>query len=212
MGAYQIKKLGMALAGAMALAMAPAANAAVYISFAGGTGVVAAGQTLITDFSSPYAGLTGGIITNNQPWAAVPAFTMTPNKFLAVVGGAMADLSFAATNVLSFDLGSSDVYNSFQLVFADGTMSQVYNGNDLTSPANGNQGSALTNGRVTIKSNQQITGIHLASASNSLEVDDFASRLAGGIPEPATWALMMLGVGGIGASLRTRRRRVLAAA
>ena len=207
-----MKKLGMALAGAIALAMAPAANAAVHISFAGGTGGVAAGQTLITDFSSPYAGLVGGLVTNNQPWAAVPAYTTTPNAFLAVIGGAVADLSFAATNVLSFDLGSSDTYNSFQLVFADGTKSQAYDGTALTSPANGNQGSALTNGRVTIKSNQQITGIHLASARDSLEVDDFASRLAGGIPEPATWALMVLGIGGVGVSLRTRRRRSLATA
>jgi hypothetical protein len=29
-------------------------------------------------------------------------------------------------------------------------------------------------------------------------------------PEPATWALMMLAVGGMGASLRTRRRAVKA--
>ena len=206
-----MKKLGMALAGAMALAMAPAANAAVYISFAGGTGVVAAGQTLITDFSSPYAGLTGGIITNNQPWAAVPAYTMTPNKFLAVVGGASASLTFAATHVLSFDLGSADRYNDVQLMFADGSLSQKYNGIDLAPPANGDQHATSTNGRVTFTSSQQITGIKLFSSGNSLETDDFA-RLAGGVPEPSTWALMMIGIGGIGASLRTRRRMTLAIA
>jgi hypothetical protein len=31
-------------------------------------------------------------------------------------------------------------------------------------------------------------------------------------PEPAAWALMMVGVGGMGAALRTRRRKAVAAA
>ena len=31
-------------------------------------------------------------------------------------------------------------------------------------------------------------------------------------PEPAAWALMMVGVGGMGAALRTRRRKAIAAA
>ena len=30
-------------------------------------------------------------------------------------------------------------------------------------------------------------------------------------PEPAAWALMMVGVGGMGAALRTRRRKAVAA-
>ena len=206
-----MKKLGLTVAGVIAMAMAPAANAAVSVAFVGGTGGVAAGQTLITDFSTPYAGLTGGTITNNQPWAAVPAFTTTPNQFLAVVGGASASLTFAATHVLSFDLGSSDKYNDVQLIFSDGTKSKLYNGIELAPPANGDQHATSTNGRVTFTSDQKITGINLFSKQNSLETDDFA-RLAGGVPEPSTWALMMLGIGGVGASLRSRRRMTLATA
>ena len=33
----------------------------------------------------------------------------------------------------------------------------------------------------------------------------------GGIPEPATWALMLAGMGGVGAALRARRKAALAA-
>jgi hypothetical protein len=32
----------------------------------------------------------------------------------------------------------------------------------------------------------------------------------GGVPEPATWAMMILGMGGVGAALRSRRRRAVA--
>jgi hypothetical protein len=38
------------------------------------------------------------------------------------------------------------------------------------------------------------------------------SVLIGGVPEPEAWALMVLGFGGVGAALRTRRRPVPAAA
>jgi hypothetical protein len=35
---------------------------------------------------------------------------------------------------------------------------------------------------------------------------------AGGVPEPATWAMMLVGFGGLGAAMRSRRSRVAAAA
>ena len=40
----------------------------------------------------------------------------------------------------------------------------------------------------------------------------FALDNSGGVPEPATWGLMLLGFGGMGAALRARRRPVLAKA
>ena len=35
-------------------------------------------------------------------------------------------------------------------------------------------------------------------------------RAVGGVPEPATWALMMIGIGAVGASMRQSKRRTMA--
>jgi hypothetical protein len=40
----------------------------------------------------------------------------------------------------------------------------------------------------------------------------YGTGTGGGVPEPATWAMMILGMAGVGAALRSRRRRGLAVA
>ena len=56
-------------------------------------------------------------------------------------------------------------------------------------------------------------GFHFNGFRGNYEVgvDNFQIAGAGGIPEPATWAMMLMGFGGLGAMLR-RRRAVHAAA
>ena len=46
-----------------------------------------------------------------------------------------------------------------------------------------------------------VNQIVLRSAGDSFEVDNFA----GAVPEPTTWALMIMGFGGVGAMVRRRR-------
>ena len=41
---------------------------------------------------------------------------------------------------------------------------------------------------------------------------NFSVQQAAAVPEPATWAMMLIGFGGIGASLRRRKRLVFAQA
>ena len=71
-------------------------------------------------------------------------------------------------------------------------------------PANGDQLSAGTNGRFTVFSDnpaEYFTGIKLESSTNSFEIDN----LAVAVPEPATWAMMIVGFGAAGAMIRRRR-------
>lgn len=51
-------------------------------------------------------------------------------------------------------------------------------------------------------------------ANSELDVTSFitASAVSGAVPEPATWAMMLLGFGGIGIALRRKRTPALAAA
>jgi hypothetical protein len=76
-------------------------------------------------------------------------------------------------------------------------------------------------------SNGWFTESHTFTANNTSEVLSFLSvgtpsglppvalldgvSLTGGVPEPATWAMMLVGFGGLGALLRQRRRLVSAA-
>lgn len=58
-----------------------------------------------------------------------------------------------------------------------------------------------------------ISSISISNSSGGIEVDDLQYGAAtGGVPEPATWALMMVGVAGLGGMMRTRRRQVAATA
>jgi hypothetical protein len=55
-----------------------------------------------------------------------------------------------------------------------------------------------------------ITQVFDTSTGSLLEFDSASSvsfQAVGGVPEPATWAVMLVGFGGLGAAMRSRRRR-----
>lgn len=207
----------IALMGAAALTVvAPAAVAAPTVSFAGGSGATAPGTTVFQNFDSYAPGTSIGTNANIYDAsvsgvAARPAYGSTGN-FAAVLGGGSYTVNFAATNIFSFVLGSLDTYNSLKLLFSDNS-SLTYQGgqiiNDLSFPS-GNQISGETNGVVTYRANggPQIVGATFQSSQNSFEFDNLAR---GGVPEPATWALMILGFGAVAGAMR-RRRGALATA
>jgi hypothetical protein len=49
---------------------------------------------------------------------------------------------------------------------------------------------------------------HLAAAAQKLEGDYLFSLVRGGVPEPSTWAMMLLGFCGLGFAFRKSRRKV----
>lgn len=210
-------KYSMILGAAALAVVSVSASAAPTVSFAAGSGATAPGTTVFQNFDGFAAGSTlpGGInalaLDSSGSNGARPAYGSTGN-FGSVLGGGTWTVDFGATSIFSFVLGSLDTYNSLTLHFADNSSITYLGGqiiNDLSFPS-GNQISGETNGVITYNANggPLIVGATFGSTSNSFEFDN----LARAVPEPATWALMILGFGAIGGAMRRRRVSVAYAA
>lgn len=210
-----MRKFAMCAAAVLAANALPA-QAAVTVNFQPGGNTLPGGAAIINNFN----GVAGTILapgamihgTTNDGSGALPAFGDGTN-YLSVLGGGSYTLALSATSVVSFVLGSLDTYNSVLLSFVGGT-TQLLTGAQIKGFLNptpltnsGDQLIPATNGRVTYTVNSGdplINGITFASEANSFEIDDFATA----VPEPATWAMLLLGFGAIGYSMRRRRATV----
>ena len=141
--------------------------------------------------------------------------------YLSVYDGWAKLMGDTAFHNLSFFWGSMDGYNSFDLLDASGNIFQTILSGDIPAGTNGDQLGGWSNQRVTIASSQAIYGVQLRSTTPAFEADNFffSGHLPGNqgdihaaVPEPASWALMLVGFGAIGCMARSQRRKVSFAA
>ena len=132
-----------------------------------------------------------------------------PTRYASVQGAGTSTFSVLGGRYLtsfSFYMGSPDTYNkmTFNLV---GGGAQVFNGPQIWDGPNF-AGDRTKGFRVYYDFNgAQVSSIQFESGSDAFEFDGLAGTV---VPEPDTWALMILGFGGVGAMLRNRRRLVAA--
>jgi len=201
-----------------------AAHGATIVSYAGYGTALDRGETLVTDFRDPTAlpagftlGGTAAFLTGTSSVGAAPAIgaaSRDPNQYLCVEANEFETLATPALKNISIYIGSLDVYNTLIFSFENGSK-QVFTGVQLAniahSVANGDQQSSATNGRYTFIFDAPINEIRFSSGGYSLEVADVAAVIPGGVargaaaPEPSTWAMMLLGLGALGATRRRRR-------
>jgi PEP-CTERM motif len=236
----KLRLLALAATAATAL-VASSANATVVSAFFDPLAwAVPAGQTDITQFETgnapvalsnviftqPGFSLSGDalLVTGSNPNSAAPATPSTASvndpstsrdgtQYLSVQGGQSATLQVADLTTISFYIGSIDTYNTLAFEYADGTfelpiMTGSWVSQNTISQSNGDQQNGDTNGRLTLTFSKPVEAVVLGSTSNSFEI----SEIAGGVPEPATWGLMIVGFGGAGVVLRGQRRRQAVAA
>lgn len=203
---FLLKKMWLSLAIAVAgLVLTAPAMAATTIS-TNPLGTAPSG-TVVCDGVTNCAGALSGTFTNfstsqSGQWAALPGNSTSQ---IAVLAGNTAVLTLnQLISGFSLDWGSIDAYNYIDVFYAGGM--QTFSG-ALIPPANGNQNLPASNQRVSFAFNGplNVSSIAFRSTQNSFEFDNVAINSA--VPEPSTWAFMLLGFGAIGGMMRLRTNR-----
>lgn len=212
-------------AAAVTTALAGAASAKAGVTFFS-YGVGAPAAHLITNFSTDTAGSaptqapagyswsgSGVVLAASSNLGAEPA--VAPGKlgtgnFLSISGSNATETLTVPTSAgltgVELDIGSLNAFNSVTFDLA-GASPVTYTGAQLgkiSGSSNGNRTGADTNGVFVFSFAEPVTAVEFQSKSKSLEIASISS-LASAVPEPATWTLLILGVGMIGVTLRRRR-------
>lgn len=208
----------VAAAAVLLAAVASPASAVTFITTPGSTATFAApaGSTNV-DFNNgavptgfTLTGTNFGIVQGDSGnLYAEPAFS-DGSRYLAVNAGGSATLtSSIGFRSASLFLGSADPFNTIQVLSTAGAVLGTFTGSQLFPGANGNQDLSATNGRVFFNAEAgeaAIGGFRFLSSQNALEVDNVSFTAA--VPEPATWAMMLMGFAAVGYSMRRRKATV----
>jgi hypothetical protein len=201
----------------MLLAAAPAAAVLITSTPGAPDPGIPHGQTMLVSFDTPpIAGVTnvtsGPVITAAGSIGGVraaPAGT-GDGVYQSIDGGGSSLFDFSGFTQgkplasLSLYWGSVDGYNFIDFLNKDGVRIGGTSGSSLPL-ANGNQSDSITNRRVVFNFSprEAITAVRLRSDSAAFEFDSLAGTAA--VPEPAVWALLIVGFGMVGHAMRKRR-------
>ncbi len=199
---------------AMQAAPATAATPIVTLSSPNDPAALPNGQQLIADFNDAntptavllsgfiltLAGSTVGVGEGQSGYSGT--LPNDPTHYLTIPHNTSATLfSLIGLTNFSFYMGSADTYN--QVRFIGTNYDETLNGGAFTG---GYVGQSWDWGRrVNFDfGGATVNQVILSSSGNSFEVDNFAGSI-GVVPEPATWAMMIMGFGAVGAVIRRRR-------
>lgn len=220
-----MKKIALAATALVAgLGMAGTANAAVTLTSVQPGTVPYSGPAPTFDFNTPGTtpSFTGGaVLTTTSQTDAAPLgstggyYSVSPDDGPGVI----ALSSLGAISSLSFLWGSADFGNVVEFFNTSNQLIGTFTGNGVFGAnANGSRTSPASNAVTTFSftgADQNVGSLRMTArpggnnpSGYSFEIDNLAISP---VPEPATWAMMFIGLGLVGASARLRRRKTTVA-
>ena len=205
------KTVLLASLGALAITAVPATAAITLTSEPGKAPYVGPAPTY--DFESPTPEFTGGTIKNTSDGTGAQPFGST-GSYASVNPNMTGNLnlsSFGDIDWISFIWGSIDTYNTLEVLDAKGGVLASFTGTTVIAAANGDQSNPATNRLVkltfTEADRSNVNSLSFRTTSPAFEFDKVAISAA--VPEPTTWMLMLMGMAGIGFSMRRKRDTTL---
>ena len=201
----KISTLGAVSLGALALATSPAQAATVVVDLSGAT----TGTTVTGDGASFAQGFSFG------PLALAPSGSITVAAFdpPGPIPGGNSLLSQPGNSApLAMLLDGGAIANSITLTvgsFSNGTVDAI--GYDTMGNVTGMETFGNVNGydNFTLSSLGNFAGVLFTNISDPAGVRfqniSYETVMGGAVPEPATWAMMLLGFFGLGAAMRTNK-------
>lgn len=150
-----------------------------------------------------------------SPAMAAPIITFAPTQSDGSTSATFSDTGISTgsfTDTFTFSLPAGLVSSTISSIF---TTSQMNNVNFSSVTFDGTAYNIVSQGQVefrTLLSDPIASGLQtLAISGNSGGNASYAGTLsfaaASAVPEPATWAMMILGMGAVGFALRSAKRR-----
>ena len=150
------------------------------------------------------------LVKNNTDSTGAFPFGDTSRRYVSVLGGASLNVAVGAPATrTTFYWGSIDGYNTVEFLKASSVVGSLTGGDVAPLIGNGNQVSFQSNRLISIfLTSGTFDTIRIRSSSNSLEFDNISA----GVPEPSTWAMMLIGFAGLAFVSRRRKANAFPAA
>lgn len=228
-----MKKFALAATAAVATLIAASAQAAIFVSFDGSTTAFSQAADDVFEFTadcgvdgSACGGFETITVEGNAPMMR-PGLLHSDNVNVNAAGSGAAAITIWVTRTGLTSLGDN-FFSSFTSNNLGGGLSvdletlisssnELFGGDSLASFSHSGNGSgsldvlsAYDTGAGTYSVTQRYT-ITAAAAAGDRSASPTITLATAAVPEPATWALMIMGFGGAGAMLRQRRTRIATA-
>ena len=144
----------------------------------------------------------GSIYHGDFPMGTPTLFSLSPGQIVIYFNTPISDLGplFVSPDPFESYIATMTAYDNVGNVIGSASYSDVTAYTPGTNPGFEILGAGIDH--VTLSTNDTVHGFNVGG--------EFTPVVAG-VPEPATWALMLLGFGGLGAALRAKGRRTVAA-